>query len=161
MLEQRGHRFYTSTDTEVIVHLYEERGDDFVQELNGQFAFALWDRPRRRLLLVRDRAGILPLYYARTRQGVLFASEVKALLRKRRAARGPRPERARRDLHVLGAACAPDDVQGRGPGLPGRDGRAAGRAARAANLLALGVPGGRARTARRPRCNSSASFARS
>ena len=79
-LEMRGHRFYTHTDTEVIVHLYEEHGDEFVQQLNGQFAFALWDRPRRRLLLVRDRAGILPLYYARTRDGVLFASEVKALL---------------------------------------------------------------------------------
>ena len=80
MLERRGHRFYTRTDTEVIVHLYEELGDDFVQQLNGQFALALWDRPRRRLLLVRDRAGILPLYYARTADGVLFASEVKALL---------------------------------------------------------------------------------
>ncbi|MFO1395094.1 MAG: asparagine synthase (glutamine-hydrolyzing) [Steroidobacteraceae bacterium] len=80
MLERRGHRFYTRTDTEVIVHLYEELGDAFVQELNGQFAFALWDRSRRRLLLVRDRAGILPLYYARTADGVLFASEVKALL---------------------------------------------------------------------------------
>jgi asparagine synthase (glutamine-hydrolysing) len=80
MLESRGHRFYTHTDTEVIVHLYEELGDGFVQELNGQFAFALWDQPRRRLLLVRDRTGILPLYYTRTREGVVFASEVKALL---------------------------------------------------------------------------------
>lgn len=79
-LESRGHRFYTSTDTEVIVHLYEELGDEFVTQLNGQFAFALWDRARRRLLLVRDRAGILPLYYARTRAGIAFASEVKALL---------------------------------------------------------------------------------
>lgn len=79
-LERQGHRFYTSTDTEVIVHLYEQLGDRFVEELNGQFAFALWDRPRRRLLLARDRAGILPLYYAETTQGLLFASEVKAIL---------------------------------------------------------------------------------
>jgi asparagine synthase (glutamine-hydrolysing) len=80
LLEQRGHTFYTSTDTEVIVHLYEEHGERFVDHLNGQFAFALWDRPRRRLILARDRAGILPLYYARTSEGVLFGSEVKALL---------------------------------------------------------------------------------
>lgn len=80
MLEARGHRFYTTTDTEVIVHLYEECGDRFVEELNGQFAFALWDRVRRRLILARDRAGILPLYYAKTPDGLVFASEVKAIL---------------------------------------------------------------------------------
>lgn len=80
LLEQRGHRFYTHTDTEVIVHLYEELGDRFVEELNGQFAFALWDRPRRRLLLVRDRAGILPLYYAQLPDRIVFASEAKAIL---------------------------------------------------------------------------------
>jgi asparagine synthase (glutamine-hydrolysing) len=79
-LVARGHQFYTHTDTEVIVHAYDEYGDDFVTHLNGQFAFALWDRKRRRLLLVRDRAGILPLYYAETTEGVLFASEIKAIL---------------------------------------------------------------------------------
>ncbi len=81
MLESRGHRFYTHSDTEVIVHLYEELGDRFVEELNGQFAFAIWDRKRRRLVLARDRAGILPLYYSvLPDQTVVFASEVKSLL---------------------------------------------------------------------------------
>jgi asparagine synthase (glutamine-hydrolysing) len=80
LLESKGHRFYTHTDTEVIVHLYEERGDKFVEELNGQFAFALWDRGRSRLILARDRAGILPLYYTHTPDGLIFGSEVKALL---------------------------------------------------------------------------------
>jgi asparagine synthase (glutamine-hydrolysing) len=79
-LEAKGHRFYTTTDTEVIVHLYEELGDRFVEELNGQFALALWDRTRRRMILARDRAGILPLYYAKTSHGFVFASEVKAIL---------------------------------------------------------------------------------
>lgn len=78
-LEQQGHRFYTHSDTEVIVHLYEQHGEDFVQHLNGQFAIALWDQPRRRLVLARDRAGIRPLFYAQTRNRLLFASEVKAL----------------------------------------------------------------------------------
>ena len=78
-LEQQGHRFYTHSDTEVIVHLYEQHGEDFVQHLNGQFAIALWDQPRLRLVLARDRAGIRPLFYAQTRDRLLFASEVKAL----------------------------------------------------------------------------------
>ncbi|MET0535985.1 MAG: asparagine synthase (glutamine-hydrolyzing), partial [Steroidobacter sp.] len=79
-LESRGHSFYTHTDTEVIVHLYEELGDRFVDELNGQFSFVIWDRPKRRAVLVRDRTGILPLYYAHTRDELVFASEVKAIL---------------------------------------------------------------------------------
>lgn len=79
-LEARGHCFATRCDTEVLVHLYEELGEAFVERLNGQFAFALWDRRQRRLMLVRDRAGILPLYYAELPGRLLFASEVKALL---------------------------------------------------------------------------------
>ncbi|MGA1370763.1 MAG: asparagine synthetase B, partial [Pseudomonadales bacterium] len=69
LLEDRGHQFSTRSDTEVIVHLYEEYGDEFAHQLNGQFAIALWDRKRRRLLLVRDRPGILPLYFARGKNG--------------------------------------------------------------------------------------------
>lgn len=79
-LIRKGHTFYTQTDTEVIVHLYEEYGDEFVQHLNGQFAIALWDEPRARLLLARDRPGILPLFFFRQGDRLAFASEVKALL---------------------------------------------------------------------------------
>ena len=79
-LEAEGRVFYTQSDTEVIVHLYDRDGDDFVQHLNGQFAIALWDAPRRRLVLARDRAGIRPLYLAREAGRLWFASEPKALL---------------------------------------------------------------------------------
>jgi asparagine synthase (glutamine-hydrolysing) len=78
-LEQRGHRFKTRTDTEVIVHLYEDFGDDFVHHLNGQFALALWDKKQQRLVLARDRSGIRPLFYAQHHGRLAFASEVKAL----------------------------------------------------------------------------------
>ena len=78
-LEAKGHRFYTRSDTEVIVHLYDRYGDDFVQHLNGQFAIALWDATRQRLVLARDRFGIRPLYYTRARNALWFASEMKAL----------------------------------------------------------------------------------
>lgn len=79
-LEAKGHRFYTQTDTEVLVHLYEDLGVDFVHRLNGQFAIALWDRRTRSLHLVRDRPGILPLYLHRTGRALTFASEVKGIL---------------------------------------------------------------------------------
>ena len=79
-LLRAGHRFHTASDTEVIVHLYEEYGDDFVQHLNGQFAIALWDKPRRRLVLARDRTGIRPLFFCHDARRLAFASEVKSLL---------------------------------------------------------------------------------
>ena len=78
-LEARGHRFYTHSDTEVLVHLYEDLGERFVEALNGQFAIALWDSPRRRLVLARDRVGIRPLFHTEARGRFAFASEAKAL----------------------------------------------------------------------------------
>lgn len=79
-LEQRGHRFTTRTDTEVLVHLYEEYGPELVKSLRGMFAFALYDRHKREMLLARDPFGIKPLIYAELPQGVFFASELRALL---------------------------------------------------------------------------------
>src|SRR5919108_2162083 len=79
-LAAKGHRFSTQTDTEVIVHLYEEYGLDAVQHLRGMFAFALWDGERQRLLLARDRLGKKPLYYAQLPDRLVFASEIKAIL---------------------------------------------------------------------------------
>ena len=78
-LEQAGHRFYTRSDTEVIVHLYEQHGLNFVQRLNGQFAIALWDARLQRLVLARDRTGIRPLFHTTVNGRLLFASEAKAL----------------------------------------------------------------------------------
>jgi asparagine synthase (glutamine-hydrolysing) len=79
-LQARGHRFSTRTDTEVIVHLYEDEGEEFVNRLRGMFAIALWDAERSRLILARDRLGIKPLYYHLGAASLTFASEIKALL---------------------------------------------------------------------------------
>ena len=80
-LEAKGHRFRTTSDTEVIVHLYDDLGEAFVQHLRGMFAIALWDVRQRRLMLVRDRLGKKPLYYSIIPEhGLVFASEIKALL---------------------------------------------------------------------------------
>src|ERR687888_395558 len=79
-LERRGHVYASRTDSETILHLYEERGLDFVQEIEGDFAVALWDAERERLVLARDRVGVKPLYFCRQGGRLLFASEIKAIL---------------------------------------------------------------------------------
>lgn len=79
-LELQGHTFRTSSDTEVILHLYEQYGDDFVTHLNGMFAIALWDTRAEKLIVVRDRLGQKPLYYAWLRDGLVFGSELKCVL---------------------------------------------------------------------------------
>jgi len=79
VLEQRGHRYATNSDTETILHLYEDYGADCVHHLRGMFAFAIWDKRRQRLFCARDRLGIKPFYYARVGTRFAFASEIKAL----------------------------------------------------------------------------------
>src|SRR5262245_10333260 len=79
-LEAHGHVYRTKSDTETIVHAYEQWGDECVHRFRGMFAFAIWDAPKRRLLLVRDRLGIKPVYWAQTGDTLLFGSEIKAIL---------------------------------------------------------------------------------
>ena len=79
-LEAKGHKFYTRSDTETIVHAYEEWGDNFIEHLSGIFGFALWDTKRQRLMLVRDRVGVKPLYYYEAKNLLVFGSEIKSIL---------------------------------------------------------------------------------
>src|SRR5688500_1830178 len=79
-LEAEGHRFRTRSDTEVIVHGYEQWGADCVDRFRGMFAFAVWDVRARRLLLARDRLGVKPLFYAHTANALIFGSEIKSIL---------------------------------------------------------------------------------
>jgi asparagine synthase (glutamine-hydrolysing) len=106
-LEQRGHRFRTRTDTEVIVHLYEEVGESFVDHLRGEFAIALLDQRQDALYLVRDRFGIKPLFHAERPEGIVFGSEIKALFQ----FPGMRRELNRRHLvHTLHGLLAPGET---------------------------------------------------
>lgn len=79
-LIKQGHRFSTDTDTEVILHLYEEKGEDCLRYFNGQWAFAIWDKKKRRLFLSRDRFGVRPLFYTVTGDRLVFGSEIKSIL---------------------------------------------------------------------------------
>ncbi len=78
-LMQKGHRFYTTSDTEVVLHMYEEKGPDCLTQLNGQFAIAIWDANKKELFLARDRVGIRPLYYTILNNTLIFGSEIKSI----------------------------------------------------------------------------------
>src|SRR3989338_7011922 len=80
ILEQKGHRFKSHTDTEVIIHGYEEWGQKVVEKLNGMFTFAIWNENTKELFIARDRFGVKPLYYFWDSHKFLFASEIKAIL---------------------------------------------------------------------------------
>jgi asparagine synthase (glutamine-hydrolysing) len=116
-LEARGHRFRTRSDTEVLVHLYEEEGDRLVERLRGMFAFALWDRPRRRLVLGRDRLGINPLYIYRDAEKLIFSSELKAILTHPNIERTLDPA-ALEDYLAFGMVCGSSSIFRRVEKLP-------------------------------------------
>jgi asparagine synthase (glutamine-hydrolysing) len=116
-LVRKGHRFRTTGDTEVIVHLYEEQGIECVRELNGMFAFAIWDAPKQQLFMARDALGEKPLYYTDTGREFLFASELKALLRVGRVSKQIDPT-ALDDYLAYGYVPAPRTIYGSVSKLP-------------------------------------------
>ena len=91
-LIQKGHKFYTNTDTEILIHLYEDHGPDMLQFLNGQFAFAIWDKNTDKLFLARDRVGIRPLFYYEKNNRLVFGSEIKAIFADKTIERELNPE---------------------------------------------------------------------
>jgi asparagine synthase (glutamine-hydrolysing) len=108
-LESRGHHFRSTTDTEVLIHLYEEEGARLFPQINGMFAFAIHDRKRRRLLLARDRLGVKPLFYAFKNGELIFASEIKAVLEGLGHTPSLRPDVIGQYI-LQGYASAPDTV---------------------------------------------------
>ncbi|MDH5649680.1 MAG: hypothetical protein OEY67_08485, partial [Gammaproteobacteria bacterium] len=91
-LEKHGHQFSTHSDSETILHAYRQYGDNFIEHLNGMFAFALYDKQHEKLLLVRDRLGIKPLFLAHLPDGIAFASEIKSILALNQFDRSLNPE---------------------------------------------------------------------
>lgn len=79
-LKKKGHEFNTTSDTEVLLHMYQEFGDDFINNLNGMFAFIIYDKHKNKLLIAKDHFGIKPLYWYQDKQKIVFASEIKAIL---------------------------------------------------------------------------------
>lgn len=111
-LEARGHRYRTHSDTETIVHGYEEWGPDVLHRLSGMFAFAIWDRTNRRLFVARDHVGIKPLYWTRLGERVAFASEIKSLLAIPGAPRAPRLDALVQHLTLRYAAAPATTFEG-------------------------------------------------
>ena len=106
-LISKGHTFYTQTDTEVLVHLYEELGMEMFEKLNGQFAFVIWDRKKQTLLLCRDRMGIRPLFYYQQGRRLVFGSEIKALFADEQVPRRINPP-ALSDIFTCWSTLGPD-----------------------------------------------------
>jgi len=103
-LEKKGHKFHSKTDSEVVIHLYEEKGEECLKDLNGMFAFAIWDDKKKKLFAARDRLGIKPFYYYYKDGIFLFGSEIKAILEHSTVKREPDKEGV---FHYLTFACTP------------------------------------------------------